>query len=322
MLISIIVPVYNVAQYLRACINSIINQTYRDIEIILIDDGSTDNSGDICEEYRRSDERVIVIHQKNAGLSVARNVGIKRSTGTYITFIDSDDYISPDYIEKLYIALHHYTVDIVICDLKKVPEKIEFSDVDYNINKNYKSILLNNCQVIEEVYKPLYHGVDFVSCAKLYKKDLFKSNKIEFPVGRIHEDAFTTYKLLYAAEKIVYIDIPMYFYRIREGSITTSDFTLKKLDKIVATKEECDFFVKEKQYKLLRYALYDHLHEMKMIISNLNKCDGQYNVVKRKIAEQIRNDLLYYNKYVDISIKKKIYYILLATFPVSVLADL
>ena len=320
--ISIIVPVYNVAQYLHACIDSIINQTYKNIEVVLVDDGSTDDSGNICEEYKKNDERIIVVHQKNSGLSAARNVGIEISTGEYITFIDSDDYISPDYIENLYSALEQYSADIAICDLKKVSEKVELWDIDYKVEKNFKSILLNNSQTIEEVYKPEYHGIDFVAWAKLYKKDLFTFNKIEFPVGRIHEDTFTTYKLLYMAKKIAYIDIPMYFYRSRIGSITTSNFTLKELDKIVATKEECDFFVKERQYRLLQFALYDHLHEIKLIISSINKFDHQYDEQKRLLSAQLKEDLKYYSQFTKISLKKKIYYRLLAEFPIRLLANI
>ena len=148
-LISVIVPVYNVEKYLPQCLNSIINQTYKNIEVVLVDDGSTDDSGNICEEYKKNDERIIVVHQKNSGLSAARNVGIEISTGEYITFIDSDDYISPDYIENLYSALEQYSADIAICDLKKVSEKVELWDIDYKVEKNFKSILLNNSQTIE-----------------------------------------------------------------------------------------------------------------------------------------------------------------------------
>lgn len=320
--ISIIVPIYNVAQYLRACINSIVNQTYRDIEIILIDDGSTDDSGSICEEYKKIDERIVVIHQNNAGLSAARNAGIKLSTGEYITFIDSDDYISPDYIKKLHSCFADNTIDIVVCDLKKVPEKVELSDINLQVEKDTNSVRLSNCQAIEEVYKSSYHGIDFVSFAKLYRKALFEINEIEFPVGKIHEDAFTTYKLFYASKEIVYVDIPMYFYRIRGGSITTSDFSLKRLDKIVATKEECDFFVKEKQYRLLQFALCDHLHEIKLAIYNLNKFNHQYDEHIKLLAAQLKDDLGYYSQYTRISTKKKIYYRLLASLPIGLLANI
>lgn len=320
--ITIIIPIYNVEKYLNACMKSIIIQTYRNIEIIMVDDGSTDWSAKICDKYKELDNRIIVLHQQNMGLSAARNNGLKAATGIYITFIDSDDYIAPDYIEKLYDALKTTNTDIALCDLKKVSENQELEDMDYKIDKFDNNVILSNCQAIEEVYKPSYHGVDFIAVAKLYKRELFESNKVEFPVGRIHEDAFTTYKLLYAAKKIVYIDIPMYFYRIRNGSITTSSFSLKRLDKIIATKEECDFFLKEQQYLLLEYALYDHLHEMKNILSNLIESNQQFEIEKKKIAKQIKDDISYYGQYVKIPIKKKMYYRLLSAFPIKLLSDL
>ena len=322
MKISIIVPVYNVSQYLHACINSIINQTFKELEIILIDDGSTDDSGKICDIYSAIDKRIKVIHQCNSGLSAARNVGIEIATGEYITFIDSDDYISTDYIERLLLGFSKIDIDIVMCDFKTVPEDSELSDNMQQENLPDNIIGLDNCQVIKEVYKARYHGVDFISVAKLYRKSLFKDNNIRFPSGKIHEDAFTTYKLFYASKQVVYLDIPMYFYRIRGGSITTSVFSLKRLDKITATKEECDFFLTEKQYELLSYALSDHLHEMKLMISRLNKCNHQYDKNKKLLAKQVKKDLNLYGPYTNISVKKQLYYRLLASFPFAVLADL
>lgn len=320
--ISIIVPVYNVSQFLCPCLDSIISQTYKNIEIILIDDGSTDDSGEICDNYRAIDKRIKVIHQCNSGLSAARNKGIEIATGEYVTFIDSDDFISTGYIEKLHCGFSKDNVDIVMCDFKTVPENSKLSDNTQQENSPNNIISLDNCQAIKEVYEIRYHGVDFISVAKLYRKSLFETNHISFPLGKVHEDAFTTYKLLYAAKQVVYLDIPMYFYRIRSGSITTSEFTLKRLDKVVATKEECDFFLREKQYELLSYALSDHLHEMKLMISRLNKCNHQYDKNKKLLAKQVKKDLNLYGPYTNISVKKQLYYRLLANFPFTVLSDL
>ena len=180
--ISIILPVYNVEKYLNKCIDSILNQTYKNFELIIIDDGSTDNSSTICDSYK-NDSRVIVIHQDNKGLSVARNKGIDMSTGNYITFIDSDDYIDSKYIEILYNIISNNNSDIVMCN------KIEFKEntnIKENIIYDYNEEVLSK----EETYKRmvLLQGITFTSWAKMYKKEIFNNNK--YLEGKLYEDIF------------------------------------------------------------------------------------------------------------------------------------
>lgn len=312
--VSIIIPVYNVEKYIRSCIKSVIDQTYSDIEILLVDDGSTDKSGIFCDEYAACDSRITVVHQKNAGLSAARNRGISVACGDYITFIDSDDYIAPDYIERLYRGLLESNAQICICDFKKVDEEIEIDGLGYSCDITGALVKLSNKQALEKVYTGDLHGVDFISVAKLYDKRLFLDNGINFPIGKIHEDAFTTYKLLYLSERISYVDKAMYFYRIRKGSITTSAFSFKKLDKLEATRGECDFFLKHNELDLLRLALFDHLHEYQLIVREMNETSN-VEEERKKVCQSLQEDLKKFGKYVGIPLKKKMFYKLLAIFP-------
>ena len=208
-LISIIIPVYNVSKYLPNCLDSIINQTYQNIEIIIINDGSTDNSLDICNEYKKKDKRIIVLEQKNCGLSETRNRGIRNAKGKYIGFIDSDDVISPYMFEYLYKALIENDSDISICSCDYFYENPNFDD-------EYKVINMNSIDGLKELMidrKITNHAVD-----KLYRKELF--NDIKFPIGKKFEDICIMYKLFSKCNNISFVDCKLYGYYQRVGSIT------------------------------------------------------------------------------------------------------
>lgn len=214
-LISVIVPVYNVEKYLPRCVDSILAQTYIKLEIILVDDGSPDRCGIICDEYAKKDPRIHVIHKKNGGLSDARNTGLRAAIGEYIMFIDSDDSIAPNMCEKLLQALVNQKADISICNFCRV----------YSDGRS-----TNNLSVLSS--EKIYSGREALSlyvrkgpveltiaCNKLYKKNLFTENHLFYPLGRLHEDEFLCKYLLGHAEKIVYTDQPFYLYLQRENSI-------------------------------------------------------------------------------------------------------
>lgn len=242
-LISIIIPVYNVEKYLKKCINSIIRQSYNNIEIILIDDGSTDNSGKICDEYALKDNRINVIHKENGGLSSARNVGIEKAHGKYITFIDSDDWIDEEMILTLLKIIKNEKSQIAVCNY--------FLAYNENIQiqkENIKTVNLSNIEALKKLYNEKLCTVMTIACCKLFKRELFEN--IRFPEEKLHEDEFTTYKLLYKAEKISYSNKKLYYYRQREGSIINSVFNKKKLDAIEAFEERILFIervVKDKE---------------------------------------------------------------------------
>lgn len=229
-LISIIVPVYNVEKHLNNCIDSIINQTYKNIEIILVDDGSKDNSSKICDNYINTDNRVKVFHKTNGGLSSTRNCGITNSTGEYITFIDSDDDIETYYVEYLYELIKKYKTKMSIAAYTIVSK-----NRTNNIGNGYKEELLNTEAALSRLL--CEDGFTVSACAKLYKKSLF--NNIKFPEGKLCEDNGTTYKLIMKCKKIAYGNKSIYNYYKRENSIMTSNFNLKKLDLIELTDTMC-----------------------------------------------------------------------------------
>jgi glycosyltransferase involved in cell wall biosynthesis len=232
--ISVVVPVYKVEKYLRRCVDSIIGQTWQALEIILVDDGSPDNSGSICDEYALSDPRVKVIHKQNGGLSDARNTGIEIATGAYIGFVDSDDFIHAHMFESLYEKLIKSGADISQCSFRTVTGD---ETVDPGEKKDGKKITPTDALNI--MYTPF--GVDYVvAWNKLYKKSLF--NEIRFPKSRIHEDEATTWKLLYASSAIIVSEEKYYYYFQSPGSITRGVFSEKKLDYAEAIEEKIAFF--------------------------------------------------------------------------------
>ena len=214
--ISVIIPVYNVEKYINKCVDSIINQTYKNLEIILVDDGSTDNSGKICEEYKIIDHRIKVVHKENGGLSDARNKGIEIATGRYIGFVDSDDYIEKDMYSNLLNELKVNNADISVCKYKKVTE--DYNKCDYVQSYENKIRILDNITAIELLISDSY--MDNYAWNKLYKKELFEN--VRYPYGKKMEDLGTTYKIFDRAKKIVYTNYIGYFYLQRKNSILHS----------------------------------------------------------------------------------------------------
>lgn len=245
--VSIIVPVYNVEEYLKECIESIINQTHKNLEIILINDGSTDNSLNICKYYETTDSRVKVIDKINEGLSEARNTGVRHSTGEYLIFVDSDDFINEDMVEYLLNILIINKGCIAQCSFKR------FSST-YSIEENLlqeEIKVMNNIEALESMH--YVNGVDCITWNKIYKKHLFE--EIKFPIGKIHEDNFTTYKLVDITKKIIVTDRILYYYRQREGSIMNESFNIKKLDAIEACTEKMNYFINKGYKKLIKLSM-------------------------------------------------------------------
>ena len=223
-IISIIIPVYNVEQYLEACMKSILNQTYQHIEVILVDDGATDSSGKMCDYYATVDKRVKVIHKKNGGLSDARNKGISQASGEYIMFVDSDDIVSPDFVEYLWNLLEYTSADIAICDpVHCYPGK----------SCNFEPETLRKVFKPEEAIVEMLYQKSFLVAAwgKLYKKECFKD--IFFPYGMLFEDSAIMYKVFDKTQKIVYGNAKLYGYMHRDGSITTKTFSKKDCDILI-----------------------------------------------------------------------------------------
>lgn len=251
--ISIVVPVYNVEKYISKCIESIIEQTYTNLEIILVDDGSTDISGKICDEYAIQDDRIKVIHKKNGGISDARNAGIIISNGKYIAFVDSDDYIDRCFIEKLYNACIDFNCDISICEFTRVKGNNALVENDY---ETYTAQLYDKKQEC----KKMNSVVSIVVWNKLYRKDLF--DDIKFPVGRGNEDLATSYKLMYKANKVIIINSKLYYYRMRENSITRMEYSIHNLDELLAIEERNEFYLENKDEDLYKSSLGAYLERL------------------------------------------------------------
>lgn len=242
-LVTIVVPMYNVEKYIEKCINSLINQTYQNIEIIIINDGTKDNSLAIAERKAKEDRRIKIISQPNQGLSAARNTGIDNASGDYICFVDSDDFIHTDYVKLLLECILENDVDISVCNFFYIDEQGNTWK-----RKEKEKKIYNNEEALKDIFSK-EQNTEVMTWNKLYKIQLFRDNKIYFPVGRYHEDNFTTYKLYYYANKIAMISDELYYYLQRNNSIMGQKFNKKRLDILDAIGETKSFF-KDKKIKL------------------------------------------------------------------------
>ena len=215
--ISVIVPVYNVELYLHECIDSILSQTFTDFELILVDDGSPDNCGAICDEYAAKDSRIVVIHQENGGLSAARNAGMDIAQGEYIAFVDSDDYIAPEFLNHLYLLIQKTAATLSTCRLLSGGEFDDIYSAQFRVIEGREAALQ-----VERI------GVEV--CGKLFHNELIKD--FRFPVGKICEDRAYTPYALYWSDTVAVSQAKLYFYRIREGSIMHQTISAKRYDDI------------------------------------------------------------------------------------------
>lgn len=222
-LVSVIVPIYKVEPYLRRCLESIVNQSYRNLEIILIDDGSPDKCPQICDEYAAKDNRIKVIHKENGGLSDARNVGLNICKGQYISFVDSDDWIDEHFFENLLSSTTNNEADIVVASCKYVTDNPAYSEKKFSTKKGeikYEDIL-------QEIF--IQRNPSFVAAwGKIFSHKII--SQFKFPIGKIHEDEYLNYQWFYKAKKIVYEARSTYFYVLRPDSITGTHSNYNKID--------------------------------------------------------------------------------------------
>lgn len=266
-LISIIIPVYNVKLYLEKCLKSVVSQSYQNIEILLIDDGSNDGSEILCEQIASSDNRIKVMHKKNGGLSDARNVGIENANGKYITFVDSDDDIEKEYIEYLYDLIKENNTKMSIASYTVVSNGKKINLGKGHTKKNMTTIECLDNMLCEK-------GFSISVCAKLYDIELF--NDVKFPVGRLNEDNGTTYKLILQCNKIAYGNKSIYNYYKRSNSITTSQFNIKKYDLIELTDQMCDDI--EKKYPSLKD------------VTDKKRITSRFSILRQMLVEQYNDE--------------------------------
>lgn len=297
--ISVVVPVYKVEEYIERCVYSILKQTFVDFELILVDDGSPDKCPEICDEFEKQDTRIHVIHQKNQGLSGARNSGIEwaieNSDSKWITFVDSDDWIHPQYLEALRNAAISLQCDIAMCHFKIVET---YSDKFLIYDKfDYKAI------AVEEIYEDERYIANGAN-AKLYKKQLF--SEVRYPLGKLHEDRFTTYKLLFQYEKVAAVNMPLFFYYINMNGIIHSKWSLRRLDNLEAAEEQIAFFKEKGLVRSYKYTMREYIHLMVCSLREMKKYseDKKYVVASRKVRKKLRQMIKDYGKELDVSFPK------------------
>lgn len=289
-LISIVVPVYNVEKYVQTCIQSIINQTYQNLEIILVDDGSTDCSGKICDDMARQDKRIYVIHKENGGLSDARNVGIDRATGKLIMFVDSDDYLTEKMIEKLYTSKIAYKAQISCCLIRIVYENPPPNISSASQTNEGESIFLNQTEALVKFLKQ--SEILNSANAKLYDTELFRN--IRYPKGELFEDLGTTYKLFALARRVALVRIEGYCYFVRSGSIQNSSFSKKKMSELKFAKEQKDYL--DAKFPQLELATTDRLvsscFHILFSVMGLHEFEPERKEVEKIIKENRKKLLL------------------------------
>ncbi|HFI0218823.1 TPA: glycosyltransferase family 2 protein [Streptococcus suis] len=272
-LISIIVPVYNVENYLDECIQTVLAQTYSNWELLLINDGSTDSSGTICDDYAKGDERIRVIHKNNGGLSDARNAGIDNCTGEYIVFLDSDDGIRGDFLEECVTTANQHDVDIVIGHFFIWDENNQtfLYFVDQSQKDTTEVISAQEALNRQVVWKNLNTAPFVVAWGKLFKASLF--NTVRFPKGKVFEDEYTIHKTLLESNTVALINKEFYMYRRHGNSIMTSHFSVSKAMNLVEALEEriVDLVLANKDTQLVRQKLRDVLQNTKYEME-VNQC--------------------------------------------------
>lgn len=304
-LISVIVPIYNVEIYLDKCVNSIVNQTYKNLEILLIDDGSPDNCPNMCEIWKKKDNRINVIHKENGGLSSARNTGLDNCNGEFVSFIDSDDWVDERFIEKLYIGISTSEADISVVGGWRV-----YSDRMVNYTEGLEERIFSQK---ETIYSYLYFRNNLVGgvADKLFKRNLF--DDIRFPLGLTSEDRYTWALICDRVSRLYFNPEPLYYYVCREGSISNSKLnesafdTIKITDMICEHLEETGFSDKSALDFFRMKANLDMLYKMLVI-----------NAPESYIKEYMHNTRKYFWKIIinkEVSINFKIKYVCFCFFP-------
>ncbi len=292
-LVSIIIPVYNVEKYLDKCIQSVVNQSYKNIEIILVDDGSPDNCCTICDKWARKDNRIKVIHQTNQGLSSARNSGIEIANGDYLCFVDSDDYVDKNYIQILYRSVHENNADMGICRFADINENNELLETD-NIQQ-----IADGVYTGEEILKELLFTFKIpirVVWNKIYKKSLF--DDLKFSVGKINEDEFIIHRLIANSNKISVTNKVLYYYLHRNNSIMSSGFRIKQTDYLealedrvkvceIVDKRHCNSFLSFKA----KFNLLKTITEFYFLVNNSSQIES---ATKKNVKTKFRS---LFNKY-------------------------
>ena len=313
-LVSVIIPVFNVHPYLTEALDSVLNQTYYKMEIIIIDDGSSDGSGEICDEYAKKDNRIKVVHQENRGLSSARNIGLDIMTGNLVAFLDPDDVLHPCFVEDMLLTLQRENADLAVCNYSVFYSLGSMEKTDSG-NRNRllaKPGLYNRTQILHILVE---HRLNYSVWNKLYRRKLW--NGIRFPVGHVYEDIDTTFKVLYHTRKTVVLDETLYLYRKRRGSIANTRTPNNTRDWFLAMSHLESFVTKKtpqvfsnEQLKTFRYSLFEKA--IKTYVDFYGRSDLEWETFTNEIREQIVQE---WEKKTNISIRMRTCYMMMRYCP-------
>lgn len=295
-LISVIIPVYKVERYIGKCLESVQKQTYSNLEILVINDGSPDRSVEIVKEYAKTDSRIQIINKENGGLSDARNVGIEKAKGSYILLVDGDDYIDEKMIETMHMAMQSSESNLCLCGINIVDEKGNNVETD-SFKAEIKSGMYTKCQMYEKITNiPNWFYV--TAWNKLYKKEIFE--KIKYPKGKIHEDEFVIHHIINSTNKIICLENKFYYYVQRDNSIMHTSYNINRLDSVEALLDRAEFFLnnnyKDYAIKLLKRARINFIigyitlkkssNDIKVHKNRLRQLHYEYCRVYKKILKQ------------------------------------
>lgn len=291
--ISVIVPVYNIEEYISECIESVINQDYKNLQIILVDDGSTDKSGKICDDYKVIDERIEVIHKKNGGLGSARNAGLARATGDFISFVDGDDILDTTMYSAMIKVQKEKSADII-----EILRKPFYNIKELKINNNqetYQILVMTGAEALKNqlsVEKTIYSPLIAVWC-RLYKTELVKEEF--FPENRIHEDYCWDARVFVKANKYIVLEKILYYYRKRKGSITSGKFKLRDMDMLVTLRERNSFLQENSYNDLLQVSLANYYSNLLIFYNKC--CDSFFYEDANEIKNELNNNSVIIKKF-------------------------
>lgn len=288
--VSVILPVFNVEKNVELSVKSVLSQTYSNLEVILVDDGSTDRSGAICDEISKTDSRITVIHQNHEGPSGSRNRGIEKASGRYIVFIDSDDYIAPEMIEILYKNLNQYDADVSMCEFKRVTEEeLEKLPKQHEKSDGQNTILYDKEQLFPLLFHHSFKNKSslIVVWNKMYRAEVFES--LRFPDGRIHEDEYLIHHVLNNVNRLVYTDAVYYYYVKHKNSIMGNYSEQRIWDALYAYEDRADMFLSLNLMEFYGKSMRDWLYHAKKSCIMCRQLEvPEYSRIERKLCKEIR----------------------------------
>lgn len=300
-LISVVIPVYNVEQYLKECIDSVLCQTYKNFEVILVDDGSTDNSPQICDEYVNKDGRIRVIHRKNGGVSVARNTGLDEAKGEYVYFLDSDDYIVDETFEKLINCAKENKANLVFFEAKTINENNQVIKANYNYHKHY--FAGDPRKIASEImeHKEFHIGIPMF----FTKTSLYRDNNLRFVEGILYEDVVMSYQLFCMAERVAHVHEELYVRRFRENSIVTSKKTERNFTSVLAVYNEVvGFSCSISKEWVLKQHIIRCAYNVINIYNSLEYCDKKK---LKRVFKEFKKDVLDRKAFSDNGLRMRCY---------------